>query len=230
MPDTREASLRAVIYDVDGTMYRLRSMRMMMALQLGLAMLGRPFKTRREVRIIRAYRKCQELLRDRPAPPGADAADQDDPQLLAAAEKLGLETDEIRPVVTDWMQRRPLRVLPLCRRQAVLDTIRAVHAAGVRQGVYSDYPPQDKLRVLGVADCIDAVVWSGQPEVGRYKPAPQGFLHAARLLDVEPAAAVYVGDRPEVDGAGARAAGMQYLDVTELKKPQVLLGRLLWRR
>ena len=222
MPDAREASLEAVIYDVDGTMYRLRSMRMMMALQLGLSMLGRPFKTRREVRIIRAYRKCQELLRDRPA--GGDS--QDDPQLLAAAEKLGVAPDDIRPVVADWMQHRPLRVLPLCRRQAVLDTIRAVHDAGVRQAVYSDYPPQDKLRVLGVADCVDAVVWSGQPEVGRYKPAPDGFLYAAGLLDVDPAVAVYVGDRPEVDGAGARAAGMQYLDVTELKHPRVLLDRL----
>ena len=43
MPDTREASIEAVIYDVDGTMYRLRSMRMMMALQWGLALLGSLF-------------------------------------------------------------------------------------------------------------------------------------------------------------------------------------------
>ena len=46
------------------------------------------------------------------------------------------------------------------------------------------------------------------PRSARFKPDPAGFRYTAEMLGVEPGEAVYVGDRPEVDLAGARAAGM----------------------
>ncbi len=44
-------------------------------------------------------------------------------------------------------------------------------------------------------------------EVGVAKPDPALFAEAARRLDLRPAEILHVGDRPELDLAGARAAG-----------------------
>lgn len=48
-------------------------------------------------------------------------------------------------------------------------------------------------------------------EVGVYKPAPAMFQHVLYHLDLdtEPEAVLHVGDDPEADVAGARAAGMR---------------------
>lgn len=77
-----------------------------------------------------------------------------------------------------------------------------------------------RLAVLSDADddflqpCIErnglsfaAVVTS--EELQTYKPHISMFLEACRRLDVEPSRAVYVGDNPWSDVAGARNAGMQ---------------------
>ena len=242
MPDPHAGRLEAVIYDVDGTMYRLRAMRARMAWQLAASLVVRPRKTWRAVKVLRAYRSAQERLRGPGGmvTPGRQGhgvcmATQttrdhgtrpDDPQLRAAAEALGVPCEAIQPIVEEWMHRRPLRILRRCRRDVVLEAIRMLHGAGVRQAVYSDYPAQDKLAALGVAGCFDAIVWSAQAEVGQYKPSPEGFLRAAELLGVAPRRCAYVGDRADVDGAGARAAGMRYIDVTELKTPQSLTRRV----
>ena len=220
MADGRRPPIEAVIYDVDGTMYALRPMRLRMACQLAASMARRPRRTWRAVKVLRAYRAAQEAIRGRQTPAGSTGTG--DAQLRAAAETLGVSCEAIAPIIEEWTGRRPLPVVKRCGRRAVLEGIRLLHEAGVRQGVYSDYPPADKLAVLGVADCIDAAVWSGQADVGRYKPSPEGFLRAAELLGISPSACVSVGDRPAVDGAGARAAGMEYVDVTELNTPAAL--------
>jgi len=46
-------------------------------------------------------------------------------------------------------------------------------------------------------------------DVGFAKPDPRIFHRVLRDLAVEPGEAVFVGDRPEDDVAGARAAGMK---------------------
>jgi putative hydrolase of the HAD superfamily len=45
--------------------------------------------------------------------------------------------------------------------------------------------------------------------VGYSKPDPRIFEHACTLACVKPAEAVFVGDRLDVDIAGAKAAGMR---------------------
>ena len=59
----------------------------------------------------------------------------------------------------------------------------------------------------GVLDLIDADVYSS--EMAWTKPHPQAFREAAAALAVEPAEAVYVGDRPFEDVHGSQTAGMR---------------------
>jgi len=59
-------------------------------------------------------------------------------------------------------------------------------------------------------------------EVGLSKPDPEFFRHAARALGVDPRDCLHFGDREELDGIGARAAGMRFRLVTRPLQ-QVLL-------
>lgn len=66
-----------------------------------------------------------------------------------------------------------------------------------------------KLRALGLADSFDAVVFSDELGRGYRKPHPAPFERALRLLGVDAAATVHVGDRCRQDVEGAAAVGMR---------------------
>jgi len=64
-----------------------------------------------------------------------------------------------------------------------------------------------KLECLALATFFDTVLISDAEGVS--KPDPRIFLRALERLNTNAADAVYVGDHPEVDIAGAHAAGLQ---------------------
>jgi HAD superfamily hydrolase (TIGR01509 family) len=72
-----------------------------------------------------------------------------------------------------------------------------------------DYTPTalDILDRTGVADVFASVVISD--EIGWRKPRPEIFVEALARVDVRPADALFVGDRLDIDVAGAQRAGMQ---------------------
>ena len=69
----------------------------------------------------------------------------------------------------------------------------------------------------GVLDLIDADVYSS--EIAWTKPHPEAFRAAAAALGVEPAEAVYVGDRLFEDVHGSQAAGMRAIWIPHSKIP-----------
>jgi FMN phosphatase YigB (HAD superfamily) len=62
------------------------------------------------------------------------------------------------------------------------------------------------LRQQGLAELLDAVVYSA--DVGVRKPDPKPFMTALARLGARPPNAVHVGDSLAVDMAGAAAAGI----------------------
>ena len=70
-----------------------------------------------------------------------------------------------------------------------------------------------KLVALGLDDHFAVVVFSDELGREHRKPDPLPFLTALRGLDVQPGDAVYVGDRPEKDVAGALGVGMRCIRV-----------------
>jgi putative hydrolase of the HAD superfamily len=101
----------------------------------------------------------------------------------------------------------------------------------VKVGLVSDGDPViqwSKLDALGLEEAFDTVVMSdamGGTEMRKPNPAP--FAAAATELGVKPVRCVFVGDRPDTDIAGARAAHMravrvrtgEYRDVEGVEKP-----------
>jgi putative hydrolase of the HAD superfamily len=89
-----------------------------------------------------------------------------------------------------------------------LSALSQLSAAGHRLAVVSnwDYSLRDTLADLGILESFDVVVDSATGP-GR-KPEPKIFLEALGALGVAPDRAVHCGDIAEVDGLGARRAGM----------------------
>jgi putative hydrolase of the HAD superfamily len=68
-------------------------------------------------------------------------------------------------------------------------------------------PQRAKLAAIGLADRFPVFVASG--EVGMRKPDAEIFLHTCERLGVAPHEAAHVGDRLDLDAAGAAAAGLR---------------------
>ena len=124
------------------------------------------------------------------------------------ASRLGVAPEDLRDLVQEWMFERPLPFLGRAAWPGLREVLLELRSAGKRLGVFSDYDPDRKLEALGVRDLFDVALAATDPEVNRFKPHPQGFLVGAERLGVAPSEVLYVGDRAEVDGAGAAAAGM----------------------
>ncbi|MDE0626039.1 MAG: HAD family hydrolase [Bryobacterales bacterium] len=77
------------------------------------------------------------------------------------------------------------------------------------QVALSDFESDHKLASLGLSHYFDSV-YSGE-RIGYLKPSPEPFRKVLRDLDLPPCELLHVGDRPDTDGAGAAAAGCQVL-------------------
>lgn len=88
------------------------------------------------------------------------------------------------------------------------EAVARLAASGYRLAVISNAEGQVErdLDSAGYAGCFETVVDSHV--VGVAKPDPGIFAIAMERLSIEPADAIYVGDLPAVDVAGARAAGV----------------------
>ena len=89
-----------------------------------------------------------------------------------------------------------------------VDTVRALKEAGYRLGVVSNAEGrvEQDLNGAGFRGLFDTVVDSHL--VGVEKPDPRIFRIALERMKVEAASAVFLGDVPAVDIAGASAAGL----------------------
>ena len=209
-PIDPSARIRAVLFDVDGTLYRQLPVRALMALELLTMPLSGIGRASRRWRALRMYRIAQERLR-RSGAGGAVAS----AQLTAAADAAGLPQADVEALVNEWMLTRPLKYLRLCRAAGITPLLRLLERAGVRAGVLSDYPTESKLRALGLAGRFSPIVCATDPDVDAFKPSPRSFLRACELWGLPPRDVLMIGDRADVDAAGAIAAGM----------PCVIVGR-----
>jgi FMN phosphatase YigB (HAD superfamily) len=213
-PQGRPGRIRAVLFDVDGTLYHQRRLQVLMAIELcGLPIQGL-WKARRRLEALRAYRRAQEQLRT-----GGGHAGVPTDQLAIAAEKSGLPRSEVDSLVREWMQVRPLKYLRLCRFSGVMAFLDFLAKARVHTGVLSDYPSSAKLDALGVSGRFTPVLCASDPDIQAFKPSPRGFLRACEVWGLEPSQVLMIGDRPEVDAVGAAAAGMPCVIVGSADTP-----------
>lgn len=190
-----------VAFDVDGTLYDQRALRPRMARDLLLQVLRR--RELRPLSVVARYRRLREALGD------AEAADFEARLLSETAAASHCTEAEVRAIVAEWVEQRPLPYLARCRYAGVAELFDGLRRHGKRIGVLSDYPARDKLAALGLQ--ADVVVSANDADVGLLKPHPRGLQHLMQQAAASPAGTLLIGDRVERDGLAARRAGARCL-------------------
>lgn len=133
-------------------------------------------------------------------------------ELQILASRLGLDLDVV-PTLVDVIRRHvpELRLPELSR--AVLRALRGGWALGIVTNGRPDIQ-QRKVRALGLTPLVDAVVYADGLGEGCAKPAAAPFLEMCRRLRVAPEAAIFVGNDPVADIAGAHAVGLRTIFLT----------------
>ena len=205
-PSPSRVRVRAVLFDVDGTLYHQQPLRLLMAAELAaLPIAGRSLRRARTTwSVIGAFRRVREELRNH----DDVAAPLDDLQYVLAAERSGVSRDVVEATVSEWIYRRPLKHLRRCRRRGFARFLASLRKHAIAAGAFSDYPVKEKLAALGVASHFSVSLSATDPEVNAFKPHARGFLRACELFGVPPGEVLYVGDRVDVDAGGAAASGM----------------------
>jgi FMN phosphatase YigB (HAD superfamily) len=201
-PFIKLSSLRAIITDVDGTLYDQQQLRWRMLWRLLRSHLTTPVLGWKTIRCLQMYRRAQEEIRwdnTGGAHPRA--------QYSLAEKTTGYSPEFVRNIVVRWMENEPLSYLPTVAFPDVHDFFSWAAGIGLRLAVVSDYASNQKLRALHLDDRFSVIVSACDDQVLRFKPHPAALECALRRLGVRADTAIYIGDRPEVDGALARCVG-----------------------
>lgn len=187
--------IRLVAFDVDGTLYAQRPLRLRMAAALALHSLSS--RSLRTFAVLRTYRLLREELG------AAETSDFDRVLLREVARRHGLQPDAVANLVAEWMEERPLGALARCRYPAIDRLFDRVRRSGRTVGILSDYPARDKLAAMG----LDAHYVVSAGEVGMLKPHPRGLQRLMELAGTTPEETILIGDRLDRDAEAARRAG-----------------------
>ncbi len=197
------SSIRLVILDVDGTLYRQTPLRMKMLLRLLTRLAFSPggWKT---LKALQQFRKMRET-----SPPCPLGEPLESYQYNIVARALDSDPIQIRRVVSQWIHQEPLPYLRACMYPDVHLFLQTLQEKGIAYAFYSDYPLKDKLEAMGIpgADAYS----SEDAHINRMKPDPAGLEHIRNKYAVEPSSCLMIGDRFEKDGQCAASAGMRCL-------------------
>ena len=199
-------SLRAILFDALGTLLELEApaprLRRELADRYGVSV-GLGEARRAMAAEIAFYRRHLDEGRD----PGSLAA----LRAACAAELRGA----LPPAVRRRLPPSPelvgalLASLHFRAYPEAAEALREYRARGLRLVVVSnwDVSLHEVLENVGLTPLLDAVLTAA--EAGVRKPEPAIFRQALALVGAPAAAAIHVGDSPEEDIAGARAAGIE---------------------
>jgi HAD superfamily hydrolase (TIGR01549 family) len=195
--------LQAICFDVDGTLYLQRQLRLMMLWRLLSRNISNPRQAFETFRIIAVFREAQETLRTAAMPCDVAAA-----QLDLTCRLTGITREKVASCTATWFDQEPLPLLRRCMRPGLKEFLETAKVRGIKLAVLSDYPAEPKLRALEIRQFFDVVVSAQDTGIGYFKPNPAGLNLVTRELKVEKSDMLYVGDREEVDAEVADRAGV----------------------
>jgi HAD superfamily hydrolase (TIGR01549 family) len=191
--------IRLVVFDVDGTLYKQRSLR----LRMGRDMLIHAVAKRElnAIGVISAYRRIRERLADE------EAVDFEPVLIAETAKATSMSPERVHAIVSEWIDTRPLRYLRSCVFSGVPELFAGLQRAGKKIGIFSDYPATAKLAAMGLA--AHHVVTAG--DVGVLKPQARGLQSLMAAASATARETLFIGDRTDRDGVAGQRAGVSIL-------------------
>ncbi len=193
----QEPAIRAVAFDIDGTLYP----------NFPMYVVSIPVVVR-NMRLFRAFGRARKIVRnERPL------ADLFGRTAQIVAEELGRDVDDVSAEITRVIYDQWESLL---RRVSLYDgaedLVRKVRQRGVPTAAMSDFPVRRKLELLGIVDLWD-VAFSSE-ETGYLKPNPEPFQRLIDELRLPPEEILYVGNSLHYDIFGARNLGLRTAHIT----------------
>jgi HAD superfamily hydrolase (TIGR01549 family) len=194
-------SVHFVVFDVDGTLYRQRPLRVRMARDILLyTLLKRDLNV---IAVLARYRRIREQLGDE------QVIDFERALIAQTATATANSQDRVRSIVSEWVEQRPLRYLAACRYPNLPQLFSGLRRSGKSIGILSDYPAEAKLEALGLT--ANYVASAADESIGLLKPHPRGLESLIAAAGMKPRETVVIGDRVDRDGLVAQRAGAQAL-------------------
>ena len=110
----------------------------------------------------------------------------------------------IQSIVYDGLKPHFCRIKPF---RGMQEAIAALHAAGYRIALLSDFPPSQKGELWGIVPHCELIL--GSEALGALKPSKYPFGVMAQALGVPLESILYVGNSVRCDVRGANNAGMK---------------------
>jgi putative hydrolase of the HAD superfamily len=191
--------IRLVAFDVDGTLYSQRPLRLRMARDMVLHSVKRRDLT--TISVVSTYRRIRERLGDE------EVEDFDRVLIDETAKAMSLSPERVRTIVSDWIETRPLQYLKNCVLPGVSQLFIGLKRSGRKIGIFSDYAATEKLAAMGLeADHVVAAC-----DVGLLKPHPVGLQSLMASAGVTAGDTLFIGDRADRDGISGQRAGVRTL-------------------
>ncbi len=188
----------AVAFDIDGTLYP----------SWKFTFRGIPFFIR-HLRFMYAFRKVRQTLHDLSAEkPDSPLPDFFGLQSQLLAQKLPMTPEQVtefvdKSIYKGW-KKYFIHMKPYPYAKEVIEQLKD---AGLKIGILSDFPPDQKDSVWDILPLCDASL--GSEDTGALKPSHIPFKKLAEMLGVPCERILYVGNSQKYDIEGAAAVGMK---------------------
>ena len=203
--------LKAVAFDLDGTLYPNYRLYMRIIPQFLL----HPF-------FFGAFFRVRRILHSLQYDDSDKIPSFYDKQASLLAELLGKDTEKTRlkteVLVYGGLEKlfSGIKLFPYLK-----ETLVSFQKAGLRLAVLSDFPPVQKLAILGLDGFFDVVLSS--EETGALKPSGIPFAELIRKLALAPEEILYVGNSMHFDVEGSKSAGLKS---AQIKRGTLSTGRV----
>lgn len=188
---------KAILLDLDGTLYDLHKMR--------LSMLGQLFGY-----YIIHFWKIKELVGLFLFRQYKYKKDMDDEQLEKTVEQK-LNIKNFSSIRDHWMNEIPLQFI---RKYRFDEMIKRINQSDTKVYVYSDYPTEKKLKTVMLQ--YDATFYPSKNNSLHVKPDKDSIQYVLNHIGLDPAAIVYIGDSDKRDGTCAKMMHIDYYDINEV--------------
>jgi HAD superfamily hydrolase (TIGR01549 family) len=191
--------IRLVAFDVDGTLYRQRPLRLRMGRDIVIYTVAKCDLN--AIRVVSAYRRIRERLA------AEEVVDFERVLIAETAKATSISPERVHAIVSEWIETRPLRYLRSCLFSGVPQLFSGLQRAGKKIGIFSDYPATEKLAAMELA--ANHVVAAS--DVGLLKPHARGLQSLMTAACATARETLYIGDRVDRDGVAGQRAGVRTL-------------------